>query len=86
MRGDLVAIAAPDLRKSSEMDDAALGATLAELVERGLIIELEAFDWNCPRYITPRFTLTEIEPSVTALKARIAELEAALARNGSSTQ
>ena len=55
-------------------------------VERGLIIELEAFDWNCPQHITPRFALAEFEPSVATLKARIAELEAAMARNGSSTQ
>jgi hypothetical protein len=35
-------IAAPDLCKSSDMDEAALSAALAELVERGLVIaELE---------------------------------------------
>jgi uncharacterized protein len=49
-------------------------------VERGLVIEIEAFDWNCPQHITPRFTLAEIEPSIAVLKARIAELEAQLAR------
>ena len=30
-------------------------------VERGFIIEVEAFDWNCPQHITPRFSETEIE-------------------------
>lgn len=25
-------------------------------VERGVVITVEAFDWNCPKYITPRFT------------------------------
>ncbi|MCC7412059.1 MAG: pyridoxamine 5'-phosphate oxidase family protein [Gammaproteobacteria bacterium] len=29
-------------------------------VERGVIITVEAFDWNCPKYITPRFTQREI--------------------------
>jgi len=29
-------------------------------VERGVIITVEAFDWNCPKYITPRFTEREI--------------------------
>ncbi|MEM7395805.1 MAG: pyridoxamine 5'-phosphate oxidase family protein [Verrucomicrobiota bacterium] len=29
-------------------------------VERGFIIEVEAFDWNCPQHITPRFTETQI--------------------------
>ena len=47
-------------------------------VERGILIEVEAFDWNCPQHITPRFTATELAP----LHARIAELEAALAAAG----
>jgi ferredoxin-NADP reductase/predicted pyridoxine 5'-phosphate oxidase superfamily flavin-nucleotide-binding protein len=25
-------------------------------VERGVLITVEAYDWNCPKYITPRFT------------------------------
>ena len=29
-------------------------------VERGVIITVEAFDWNCPKYITPRFTENEV--------------------------
>jgi hypothetical protein len=35
-----------------------------------------SFDWNCPQYITPRFTEAEVEQVVAPLKARIAELEA----------
>jgi len=30
-------------------------------VERGVILTVEAADWNCPQHITPRFTLAEIE-------------------------
>ena len=30
-------------------------------VERGIVINVEAFDWNCPKYITPRYTRDEIE-------------------------
>jgi uncharacterized protein len=29
-------------------------------VERGMIITVEAWDWNCPQHITPRFTEVEI--------------------------
>ena len=47
-------------------------------VERGFLITLEAFDWNCPQYITPRYTMPEIERTVAPLKQRIAELEAML--------
>ena len=51
-------------------------------VERGVVITLEAFDWNCPKYISERFTLAEIDQAVAPLKARIAELEARLADAG----
>jgi hypothetical protein len=47
-------------------------------IERIVLIEVVGFDWNCPKYITPRYTKAEVEELVTPLKARIAELEAAL--------
>lgn len=47
-------------------------------IERGVLISVEAFDWNCPQHITPRFTLAEIERATAPLRERIAELEAAL--------
>lgn len=30
-------------------------------VERGILIQVEAFDWNCPKYITPRYSQREVE-------------------------
>ena len=30
-------------------------------VRRVLVLEIEAFDWNCPQHITPRFTRAEID-------------------------
>ena len=45
------------------------------VVERGFIITIEAFDWNCPQHITPRFTPAEIETVIIPLQQRIAELE-----------
>jgi ferredoxin-NADP reductase/predicted pyridoxine 5'-phosphate oxidase superfamily flavin-nucleotide-binding protein len=29
-------------------------------VERGIVIQVEAFDWNCPKYITPRYSEREV--------------------------
>ncbi|QSA99799.1 pyridoxamine 5'-phosphate oxidase family protein [Methylomonas sp. EFPC1] len=29
-------------------------------VERGIVIRVEAFDWNCPKYITPRYSQREV--------------------------
>jgi len=48
-------------------------------MERGVLIRVEAFDWNCPQHVTPRFTMEEIEAAVEPLKARIRELEQRLA-------
>ena len=48
-------------------------------VERVAMIEVEAFDWNCPQHITPRFTEAEVRSAVQPLHDRIAELEAKLA-------
>lgn len=49
-------------------------------IERGFVISIEAFDWNCPQHITPRFTLAQIELSTAPFRERIAELEADLDR------
>lgn len=49
-------------------------------VERVVFIDVVSFDWNCPKYITPRYSLEEVDELVGPLKARIAELEAQLSR------
>jgi uncharacterized protein len=72
-------------RPITAADDA---ATLEQLelpgyrakVERGLVISVEAFDWNCPQHLTPRYSAEEIASAVAPLHARIAELEAVLAQ------
>jgi hypothetical protein len=51
-------------------------------VERVAVIEVEAFDWNCPQHITPRFTEAEVRAAVQPLHDRVAELEAKLASLG----
>lgn len=48
-------------------------------VERGLLLTVEAFDWNCPQHITPRASAAEVTGITTPLRTRIAELEAELA-------
>lgn len=49
-------------------------------VERGFIIKVAAFDWNCPQHISQRFTVEEMQASMLTLRARISQLEAQLAR------
>lgn len=55
-----------------------LGSYFAE-VERAVLIDVVAFEWNCPRHITPRYTADEVKSVVEPLQARIAELERRLA-------
>jgi hypothetical protein len=47
-------------------------------VERGMLIHVAAFDWNCPQHITPRFTQEQVETAIRPLRQRIADLEAQL--------
>jgi len=44
-------------------------------VERGVIIAVEAFDWNCPKYITPRFTEREARELVSGWRQEAAKRE-----------
>lgn len=45
-------------------------------VERALLLHLEAFDWNCPQHITPRFTEAEVKQALAPMQERMEQLEA----------
>jgi uncharacterized protein len=38
-------------------------------------VQVVAFSWNCPKYITPRFTADEVRSVVEPLQLKIADLE-----------
>ena len=44
--------------------------------ERIFKLRLEAFDWNCPQHITPRYTEQQVEQAVAPLRQRLQQLEA----------
>ena len=44
-------------------------------VERVFVIDILSYDWNCPKFITPRYTAAEIEDAAAPLRQCIAELE-----------
>lgn len=72
-------------RVEDARDHPELVAKLAEtdrrgIVERLFLIEVVSFDWNCPKYITPRYTAAEVEQVVAPLRQRIAELEVEVKR------
>ncbi|MET4428817.1 pyridoxamine 5'-phosphate oxidase family protein [Mycolicibacterium sp. 624] len=60
-------------------EDAALVESLTvpeydAVVERAVVVSVEAFDWNCQQHITPRFSAVELEPRLAALRDEVASL------------
>lgn len=53
-------------------------------IERGMIIHVEAFDWNCPQHITPRFSQSEVSTLTQDLRAENKALQERLKRVGPS--
>ncbi len=53
-----------------------LSSGAAAKVERGIMIRLEAFDWNCPQFITPRHTKAELVEALAPMTERLRLLEA----------
>jgi hypothetical protein len=49
-------------------------------IERVFVIDVHAFDWNCPQHITPRYSEAEVREVIAPLRERIAELERQLAQ------
>ncbi len=53
--------------------------------ERMMVLHIEAYDWNCPQHITPRYTVEDIEAAfapqrnqIIALQNEVKELKAKL--------
>ena len=72
----LAHMSAHDLTAEPELAARLATSGYRGVAERGFTLRLEAFDWNCPQHITPRFTAAEIEAASAPLHARIAALEA----------
>ena len=69
----------------AEVKDLGADSALAELLidpsykakpERAYLLHLDAFDWNCPQHITPRFTQVELEPALAPVRLRLEKLQA----------
>ena len=54
-------------------------ADKSDIVERVILIHVEAFDWNCPQHITPRYTVEEFQEALDPVRERLAALEAEIA-------
>jgi predicted pyridoxine 5'-phosphate oxidase superfamily flavin-nucleotide-binding protein len=68
--------------------DAAAAELIAKLkvpgektpTEHAVVIRVEAFDWNCPQHITPRYTQEELTATLEPIRKRMEALEAENAR------
>ena len=56
------------------------------VIERAVIITVEAYDWNCPKHITPRFTEAEVQQRMAPLMDELAALRTALTRHTTSSK
>lgn len=65
---------APELISTLEMPD------YKAKIERAVFLHVEAFDWNCPQHITPRYTADEIQLMIKPLYEHIEKLEAEIER------
>jgi hypothetical protein len=54
-------------------------------VERGIVIHVEACEWNCPLHITPRYSKAEVEDLLTPLLEEIKALKTQLSLSCQST-
>lgn len=45
-------------------------------IERGIIIHIEAIEWNCPQHITPRYSKAEVEQLLAPLVEENRQLKA----------
>ena len=67
-----------DARVHPELLERFTDQKMRSSVERLVFIDVVSFDWNCPKYITPRYSAEEVEELAGPLRRRIAELEAEL--------
>ena len=44
--------------------------------ERMMVFNIEAYDWNCPQHITPRYTVEDIEEAFAGQRDHVEKLEA----------
>ena len=67
-----------DARTHPELTEQVTDRNMRSSVERLVFIDVVSFDWNCPKYITPRYSAEEVEELAGPLRRRIAKLEAEL--------
>ena len=68
--GRIRQIPADDIESLVKLEDPRYRAR----VERGFYIDIEAFDWNCPQHITPRYSQEQVSEILAPLQSELADL------------
>ncbi len=63
------------LDADQELTELVSDPTYKGRAERIFKLRLEAFDWNCPQHIIPRYTEQQVEQAVAPLRERLQRLE-----------
>jgi predicted pyridoxine 5'-phosphate oxidase superfamily flavin-nucleotide-binding protein len=76
-----------DARLVRASDDPALAERLIppgrkQAVERLMVVDVVGVDWNCPAYITPRYTMEKVEEMVRPMRERLEELTRSKKKSG----
>jgi predicted pyridoxine 5'-phosphate oxidase superfamily flavin-nucleotide-binding protein len=64
------------LEADHSLTDLVSDTTYRGRAERIFKLRLEAYDWNCPQHIVPRYTEQQVEQAVTPLRQKLQQLEA----------
>ncbi len=64
------------LDANSSLTDLVSDPTYRGRAERIFKLRLEAYDWNCPQHIIPRYTEQQVEEAVAPLRQKLQQLEA----------
>lgn len=67
-----------ELKDNMELYDLLLQGDYIFKAERMMLFNIEAFDWNCPQHITPRYTVEDIESALAPQREYFAKLESEL--------
>jgi len=69
-----------DFKDRPDLVDLIIPEGHESITERIVLLHVIAFDWNCPKYITPRYTIEEINDMFMPLQEHIKELKSEISR------
>ena len=69
-----------DVEDNPDLFAEILPAGYQNSTERVVLLHVLAYDWNCPKYIVPRYTAEEINETLIPLQEKIKRLEAEISQ------